>query len=336
MKRILVTGAAGFVGRAVSVQLLQDGFEVLGLDNLTPYYDTRLKEARLQDLAGRPGFAFERIDLADAAATRAAFERFAPDAVVHLAAQAGVRYSLENPAAYTSSNIDGFLSVLEACRAFPVRHLVYASSSSVYGSNSKVPFSESDPVDRPVSLYAATKRANELMAQTYSHLFRIPASGLRFFTVYGPWGRPDMAYYKFTDAIFAGRSIDIYNHGRMERDFTYIDEVVEAIRRLVVQPPADRVPTAGEPGRIDPGVPHRIFNIGNHTPVKLDRFIDVLENIIGRKAERRMLPMQPGDVERTYADVSALQAAVRFAPVTPIEEGLARFVSWYRGYNRLN
>ena len=336
MRRILVTGAAGFVGHAVSLQLLQDGFEVLGLDNFTPYYDPQLKLARRQNLEGRPGFRFVTLDLADAAATRALFADFAPEAVVHLAAQAGVRYSLENPQAYTASNIDGFLSVLEACRAHPVRHLVYASSSSVYGGNTKVPFAESDAVDRPVSLYAATKRANELMAQTYSHLFRIPASGLRFFTVYGPWGRPDMAYYKFTNAIFAGQPIDIYNHGRMWRDFTYIDEVVEAIRRLAVQPPADVAVAGAEPGRIDPATPHRIFNIGNHTPVELERFVAVLEETIGQRTERRLLPMQPGDVERTCADVSALQAAVDFAPRTPIEEGLARFVTWYRGYHRRN
>jgi len=334
MKRILVTGAAGFVGQAVSARLLQDGFAVLGLDSFTPYYDVWLKQARLRQLEGRPGFSFRQLDLADAAETQAAFATFQPEAVVHLAAQAGVRYSLDHPQAYTAANIDGFLSVLEACRAHPVRHLVYASSSSVYGANTKVPFSEQDPVDRPVSLYAATKRANELMAQTYSHLFRVPASGLRFFTVYGPWGRPDMAYYKFTAAIFAGRPIDLYNQGRMARDFTYIDEVVEAIRRLVPQPPADHVAPGAEPGRVDPATPHRIFNIGNHTPVELERFVEVLEAAIGRRAERRLLPMQPGDVERTYADVAALQQAVGFAPRTSIEEGLARFVAWYRTYHK--
>ncbi|KAA2212583.1 NAD-dependent epimerase/dehydratase family protein [Teichococcus oryzae] len=332
MRRILVTGAAGFIGRAVSARLAEDGLEVRGVDNFTSYYDIRLKEARLKDLEGRPGFSFLRLDLADAAATREAFADFKPDGVIHLAAQAGVRYSLENPSAYTSSNVDGFLSVLEACRFHEVRHLVYASSSSVYGGNTKVPFAEADAVNLPVSLYAATKRANELMAQTYSHLFRIPASGLRFFTVYGPWGRPDMAYYKFTDAIHAGRPIDIYNHGRMERDFTYIDEVVEAIRRLVVQPPADKA-SGAEPGRIDPATPHRIFNIGNHTPVRLERFVSVLEDIIGRKAERHLKPMQPGDVERTYADVEALRQAVGFTPRTTIEEGLSAFVGWYKGYH---
>lgn len=334
VKRILVTGAAGFVGQAVSAQLLQDGFEVFGLDNFTPYYDIGLKRARLAQIQDSPGFRFAELDLADAGATSSVFEEFRPDAVVHLAAQAGVRYSLENPRAYTAANIDGFLSVLEACRAFPVRHLVYASSSSVYGANTKVPFSEKDPVERPVSLYAASKRANELMAHTYSHLFRIPASGLRFFTVYGSWGRPDMAYYKFTRAIFAGKEIEIYNQGNMSRDFTYVAEVVEAIRRLVMSPPSD-VAEGEKPGRIDPQVPHRIFNIGNHTPVTLGHFVDVLERLAGRSAKRKLLPMQPGDVERTYADVSALEAAVGFAPRTPIEEGLAHFMRWYRSYHRI-
>jgi UDP-glucuronate 4-epimerase len=334
MDRILVTGAAGFVGRAVCTQLLQDGFHVLGVDNFSSYYDVSLKEARIHDIGNRFNFSFSRLDLADASATLATFAAFRPEAVIHLAAQAGVRYSLENPSAYTSSNINGFLSVLEACRAHPVQHLVYASSSSVYGANTKVPFSETDIVNLPVSLYAATKRANELMAQTYSHLFRIPASGLRFFTVYGPWGRPDMAYYKFTNAIFAGQPIDVYNHGRMERDFTYIDEVVEAIRRLAVAPPADRTDKS-EPGRVDPATPHRVFNIGNHTPVQLERFISVIEEAVGRKAERRMKPMQPGDVERTFADTEALRQAVGFAPRTPIEVGLRRFVDWYKSYHKV-
>ena len=329
MQPILVTGAAGFIGHAVSRALLAQGRAVFGVDNLTPYYDPRLKAARLADLHGRAGFSFRQIDLADGGATLAAFAEVLPQAVVHLAAQAGVRHSLDHPRAYTSANVEGFLSILEACRAHPVAHLVYASSSSVYGSNTKVPFSEKDPVERPVSLYAATKRANELMAQTYSHLFRIPASGLRFFTVYGPWGRPDMAYFKFTDAITAGREIDLYNHGKMWRDFTYIDEVVEAILRLVGTPPSDHAP-AEAPGRVDPTVPHCLFNIGNHTPVALERFLAVLEDALGQKARTRLLPMQPGDVERTYADVEALHRAVGFAPRTPIEEGLARFVTWYR------
>ncbi len=332
MQRILVTGAAGFIGHAMAQRLLEQGCEVFGLDNLNAYYDVTLKEARLSRLRENPRFHFLQLDLADRAAVLSAFSRFRPEGVIHLAAQAGVRYSLENPFAYVHSNVDGTLSILEACRAHPVQHLVYASSSSVYGANTKVPFSETDPVNRPVSLYAATKRANELMAHTYAHLYRIPASGLRFFTVYGPWGRPDMAYYKFTDSIFRGQPIDIYNHGEMWRDFTYIDEVVEAIGRLVEQPPADRA-THEEPGRIDPAVPHRLFNIGNHTPVALGRFVEILEELIGRRAEKRMLPMQPGDVERTYADVTALQCAVGFAPSTPLEAGLSRFVAWHRDFH---
>lgn len=333
MQRILVTGAAGFIGHATAQRLLEQGREVLGLDNLNAYYDVKLKEARLSRLREQPRFQFRHLDLADETGVLSAFAAFRPDGVIHLAAQAGVRYSLENPFAYAHSNVDGTLSILEACRAHPVQHLVYASSSSVYGANTKVPFSETDPVNRPVSLYAATKRANELMAHTYAHLYRIPASGLRFFTVYGPWGRPDMAYYKFTDSIFRGLPIDIYNQGEMWRDFTYIDEGVEAIARLIVQPPSGDA-IENEPGRIDPAVPHRLFNIGNHTPVALGRFVEILEELIGRRAEKRMLPMQPGDVERTYADVTALQRAVGFAPSTPIEEGLSRFVSWYRDFHR--
>ena len=332
MQRILVTGTAGFIGHATAQRLLEQGCDVLGLDNLNAYYDVKLKEARLGLLQQHPRFQFQHLDLADRAAVLSALSGFRPEGVIHLAAQAGVRYSLENPFAYAHSNVDGTLSILEACRAHPVQHLVYASSSSVYGANTKVPFSETDPVNRPLSLYAATKRANELMAHTYAHLYRIPASGLRFFTVYGPWGRPDMAYYKFTDSIFRGRPIDIYNHGQMWRDFTYIDEVVEAIARLIVQPPSGDA-TEDEAGRIDPAVPHRLFNIGNHTPVALGRFVEILEELTGRRAEKRMLPMQPGDVERTYADVTALQRAVGFAPSTPIEEGLSRFVSWYRGFH---
>jgi UDP-glucuronate 4-epimerase len=332
MQRILVTGAAGFIGHATAQRLLDQGCEILGLDNLNAYYDVKLKKARLSTLKKNARFQFLQLDLADQAGVLSAFSDFRPERVIHLAAQAGVRYSLENPFAYAHSNVDGTLSLLEACRAHPVRHLVYASSSSVYGANTKEPFSETDPVNRPVSLYAATKRANELMAHTYAHLYRIPASGLRFFTVYGPWGRPDMAYYKFTDFLFHGLAIDIYNHGKMWRDFTYIDEVVEAIGRLVKQPPADQV-AEDAPGRIDPAVPHRLFNIGNHTPVALGRFVEILEELTGRRAEKRMLPMQPGDVERTYADVTALQRAVGFAPSTPIEEGLSRFVAWYREFH---
>lgn len=336
MVRVLVTGTAGFIGCAVAQRLLRDGAEVMGIDCLTPYYDLGLKEERVKLLHGFPGFTERRIDLADGPATVTAVRDFLPDVVIHLAAQAGIRYSLDDPRSYTHSNVEGTLSVLEACRAVPIKHLIYASSSSVYGANTRVPFRETDRVDAPVSLYAATKRANELMAQTYSHLFRIPASGLRFFTVYGPFGRPDMAYFKFTKAIFDGDEIDVFNHGRMKRDFTYIDEVVEAIQRLMLLPPVDRLDEGdSEPGRVHPDVPHRLFNVGNHTPVPLERFIDVLEEIIGRKARRRLLPMQPGDVVSTFADVSALQQTVGFSPSTPIEAGLAAFVDWYRAFYKV-
>jgi UDP-glucuronate 4-epimerase len=335
MRRILVSGVAGFIGAATAQRLLEIGYEVAGIDNLNAYYDVGLKRARLAGFKNHARFRFIEGDVADRETTNSAFAAFDPEGVIHLAAQAGVRHSLENPFAYTHSNVDGTLAILEACRHHPVAHLVYASSSSVYGANTKVPFSETDSVNRPVSFYAATKRANELMAHSYANLFRIPASGLRFFTVYGPWGRPDMAYYKFTDAIFRGAPIDIYNHGKMWRDFTYIDEVVEAISRLIVQPPVDRADSYNDPGRIDPAVPHRLFNIGNHTPVALGEFVETLERFIGRVAEKRMLPMQPGDVERTYADVTALHRAVGFAPSTPIEAGLSRFISWYREYYRL-
>ena len=321
-RRVLVTGAAGFIGFHVAQRLLQDGAAVLGLDNINDYYDVGLKQARLKQLTISSGFAFEKIDLADDRAVSTAFDQFQPHHVVHLAAQAGVRYSLTNPKAYTRSNIDGFLSILEACRSHPVSHLIYASSSSVYGTNAKVPFKETDPVEHPVSLYAATKRANELMAETYAHLFRVPASGLRFFTVYGPWGRPDMAYYSFTKAIIEGKPIDVFNHGRMQRDFTYIDDVVEAVVRLIEVPP----PT----GAAAP--PHVIYNVGNHTPVELSRFITTIELAVGRTAERRYLPMQPGDVPATFADVQRLTAAVGFAPDTTIEDGIRQFVAWYRGH----
>jgi UDP-glucuronate 4-epimerase len=325
-RRVIVTGAAGFVGFHLTARLLDEGIPVLGIDNLNPYYDPALKRARLARLEGRDGFAFEAADLADPGRIRALFEDFAPTEVVNLAAQAGVRYSLDNPRAYLSANVDGFLSVLEACRFVPVRHLVYASSSSVYGANTKVPFSEADRADRPLSLYAATKRANELMAHTYAHLFGVPATGLRFFTVYGPWGRPDMAYYKFTQAIFAGEPIEVFNGGRMSRDFTYVDDVVEAMVRLLDRPPRG---DAGSPE----AVPHALYNIGNHTPVALERFIAVIEAATGRSARRIDRPMQPGDVPATYADVSGLAAAVGFAPRTTIEDGIARFVAWFRDYH---
>jgi UDP-glucuronate 4-epimerase len=328
-ERVLVTGAAGFIGFHLASRLLAAGAAVHGLDNLNDYYDVSLKKARLAEIAAHPRFAFSRLDATDYDALNALFAEFRPDAVVHLAAQAGVRYSLINPRAYASANVDGFLSVLEACRAHPVRHLVYASSSSVYGANSKVPYHEDDPVLAPVSLYAATKRANELMAQAYAHLYGIPCSGVRFFTVYGPWGRPDMAYYSFTRAILEGRTIDVFNHGEMQRDFTYVDDVVEALVRLVDLPPGPEAPSSG-----GGTAPHILYNIGNHTPIALKRFIGVLEAALGREAGKRYLPMQPGEVLATYADVGRLADATGFAPRTPIEEGVARFVAWYRAYHR--
>jgi UDP-glucuronate 4-epimerase len=333
VRRILVTGAAGFVGFHVAARLAAQGVAVFGIDNVNDYYDVSLKEARLSELRQYPSFRFVRLDIAEAGAFAREMAAFAPDVVIHLAAQAGVRYSLDHPQAYVHSNVSGFLAILEACRHHPVSHLIYASSSSVYGANAKVPFSEHDGADHPVSLYAATKRANELMAYTYAHLFGVPATGLRFFTVYGPWGRPDMAYFKFVQAIVEGRPIDVYNNGEMERDFTYIDDVVEAIVALVVHPP--RADPDFDPQRPDPAtaaVPYRLYNIGNHTPVRLSDFIATIEAALGRKAEWRLLPMQPGDVPATYTGVEDLAAAVGFAPKTPIEEGIRRFIEWYRGF----
>lgn len=333
LKRVLLTGAAGFVGFHVTKALLGQGVEVLGIDNLTPYYDPALKQARLDRLMPHNGFSFEPIDIADYDALQASFAAYKPDAVIHLAAQAGVRYSLDNPRAYAHANLDGFLSVLEACRHHPVSHLIYASSSSVYGANARVPFSEHDGADHPVSLYAATKRANELMAHSYAHLYGIPATALRFFTVYGPWGRPDMAYFKFTKAILEGRPIDVYAEAGMSRDFTYIDDVSEAIVRLASLPPApDPRFDATSPDPASAAAPYRIYNIGNHTPVGLDRFISVIEQACGKSAIKRHLPMQPGDVPATYADVRDLAARADFRPDTPIELGIARFVAWYREF----
>ncbi|MFT8247014.1 NAD-dependent epimerase/dehydratase family protein [Roseomonas sp. BN140053] len=329
--RVLVTGAAGFIGAHLCRRLLAEGAELLGLDSLNPYYDPALKRARLAALCDAPGFAFRELDVAEPGALAAAWAGFRPDFVAHLAAQAGVRHSLAAPRAYTRANVDGFLEVLEAARAHPVRHLAYASSSSVYGSSTRVPFREDDPVDRPSSLYAATKRANEVMAQSYAHLFALPLTGLRFFTVYGPWGRPDMAYWSFTRALFAGEEIRVFNHGRVWRDFTYVDEVVEAIARLLPAPPQ----RAEEPGRVVEAAPHRLFNLGNHTPEPVDALLESLERHTGRRALRREVPMQPGDVERTWADVSALQAATGFAPRTPLDEGLGHFVRWYREFHGL-
>ena len=331
--RILVTGAAGFIGSRLSERLLERGDEVLGYDNLNDYYDPALKHARLERLTPRPGFSFVRGALEDRAALEAAFDAFGPERVVNLAAQAGVRYSLENPQAYIDANITGFLNVLEASRTRGVQHLVYASSSSVYGANRKLPFAVEDSVDHPVSMYAATKKANELMAHTYSHLYGLPTTGLRFFTVYGPWGRPDMALFLFTRKILAGEPIDVFNHGRHTRDFTYIDDIVEGvIRTLDNTPGADPAHDPLAPTPATSSAPYRVYNIGNHQPVELLRYIEVLEDALGRKAERRLLPLQAGDVPDTYADVSALMRDTGYSPATPIETGVRRFVDWYRGF----
>jgi len=334
---ILITGAAGFIGAAVAERLLQRGERVLGLDNLNPYYSPALKRARLQRLQGFPGveqrFAFVPMDLEDGAALAELFARERPRAVVHLAAQAGVRYSIENPAAYIQSNLVGFGHVLEGCRHQGVEHLVYASSSSVYGGNRNLPFSEQQPVNHPVSLYAATKKANELMAHTYSHLYGLPATGLRFFTVYGPWGRPDMAPMLFARAILAGEPIRVFNGGQMLRDFTYIDDIVEGVVRCLDKPAtADAAfdPLAPNPATAE--VVHRLFNIGNAQPVELLRFIEVLEQALGRQAIKQFEPMQPGDAVATAADTAALEAWVGFRPSTPLEEGLERFAAWVQTY----
>ena len=334
--KILVTGAAGFIGSTLSHRLLERGDEVLGFDNLNDYYDPSLKEARLARLQGKPGFRFIRADLEDREAVDRAFREFKPDRVVALAAQAGVRYSLENPRAYIDANIVGFLNILEACRHIGCEHLVYASSSSVYGANRKLPFAVEDSVDHPVSLYAASKKANELMAHTYSHLYNIPTTGLRFFTVYGPWGRPDMALFLFTRKILAGEPIEVFNNGRHSRDFTYIDDIVEGVIRTL-----DRVPGPDptydplQPTPASSTAPYRVYNIGNSQPVELLRYIEVLEDALGRKAEMHMLPLQPGDVPDTFADVTALQRDTGYTPATPIETGVRRFVEWYRDYYKI-
>jgi UDP-glucuronate 4-epimerase len=332
----LVTGAAGFIGYHVAERLLARGDTVVGIDNLNSYYDVSLKEARLARLAGRRGFSFAKLDLADRTGMAAFFEKERPRNVVHLAAQAGVRYSLENPHAYVDSNLAGFTNVLEGCRHNAVEHLVYASSSSVYGGNSRMPFSEHDNIDHPISLYAATKKANELMAHTYSHLFRLPTTGLRFFTVYGPWGRPDMALFLFTKAILDGRPINVFNHGNMVRDFTYVDDIVEGVSR-VLDRPAEPDP-AFDPAHPDPGTsnaPYRVFNIGNSQPTPLADYIGALEEALGRRAERNYLPMQPGDVPATAANTEELDAWVGFKPATPVREGVRRFVEWYREFYKV-
>jgi UDP-glucuronate 4-epimerase len=328
---VFVTGTAGFIGNEIALRLLQRGERVVGIDCLTPYYDLALKEARVARLTRGPNFIEARSDLADRETTAALFAEHRPVRVIHLAAQPGVRYSIENPHAYADSNLTGFLNVLEGCRAAKVEHLVFASSSSVYGDNEKMPFSVHDRADHPVSLYAATKRANELMAHTYAHLYRFPATGLRFFTVYGPWGRPDMAPMIFARSIMEGRPINVFNGGEMQRDFTYIDDIVEGVLRV-----ADCIPVldpeAGDDPAASPIAPYRVFNIGNGAPVDLMRFIDLLEETLGRKADKNMMPMQPGDVKATWADTSELSAATGWKPETAIEEGVERFVDWYREF----
>ncbi|MBU4297836.1 MAG: NAD-dependent epimerase [Desulfobulbaceae bacterium] len=333
IKKILITGAAGFIGFFLAKRLLSDGIEVVGLDNLNDYYDPALKRSRLAELSPLRGFDFVQIDLVDRMAVAELFNRHSFDAVVNLAAQAGVRYSLENPHSYVDSNVVGFVNILEGCRHNGVKHLVFASSSSVYGGNTKMPFSVHDNVDHPVSLYAATKKANELMAHAYSHLYGLPATGLRFFTVYGPWGRPDMAYFLFTKAILAGKPIKVFNHGKMKRDFTYIDDIVEGVQRVIHKIPAsDPAWNREHPDPATSYCPYRIYNIGNNQQEDLMHFIEVLEDCLGKKAEKEFLPMQNGDVPATYANVDDLVRNVGFKPTTTIEKGLHRFVEWYRGY----
>jgi UDP-glucuronate 4-epimerase len=331
--KILITGAAGFIGFHLSKKLLDDSFQIIGIDNLNDYYDPSLKQSRMEILGEYNNFNFHKVDLKDRAAVDHIFETYEPTHVINLAAQAGVRYSIENPYAYVDSNLIGFMNILEACRNYPVEHLLYASSSSVYGGNKVAPFSTNHNVDHPVSLYAATKKSNELMAHTYSHLYGIPTTGLRFFTVYGPYGRPDMAYFSFTKDILAGKPIKVFNHGKMERDFTYIDDIVEGIVKLI-----DKAPAANK--EWDESIddlstsfaPYKIYNIGNSNPVQLMRFINALESALGKEAEKVYMDMQPGDVLRTYADVSDLEREINFKPSTSIEDGLKKFVEWYEEY----
>ncbi|UCF92787.1 MAG: NAD-dependent epimerase [Desulfobacterales bacterium] len=332
-ENVLVTGAAGFIGFHLAKRLLNDGCRVTGVDNMNPYYDVRLKEARLGKLSSAANFAFHKIDLAHRPAMEKLFQQTAFDVVVHLAAQAGVRFSLANPHAYVEANLVAFMNILECCRHSNIKHLVFASSSSVYGANTKMPFSVHHNVDHPVSLYAATKKANELMAHTYSHLYRLPCTGLRFFTVYGPWGRPDMALFIFTRAILENRPIQVFNHGRMQRDFTYIDDITEGVVRVMGRLPDPNPAWHGDDP--DPGTstaPYKLYNIGNNQPVALMRFIEVLENALGRKAQKEFLDLQPGDVVATYADVDDLIKDAGFKPQTPIEKGIAQFVAWYKSF----
>jgi UDP-glucuronate 4-epimerase len=332
--KVVVTGAAGFIGMHVCQLLLARGDEVVGVDNFNDYYDVALKEARLARLAPDPRFKLARLDIADREGIAALFAKERPQRVINLAAQAGVRYSLQNPHAYVDSNVVGFVNLLEGCRHNGVEHLVYASSSSIYGGNERMPFSEHDNVDHPVSLYAATKKANELMAHTYSHLFKLPTTGLRFFTVYGPWGRPDMALFLFAKAILEDRPIDVFNHGRMRRDFTYIDDIAEGVIRVLDrQPEADPAFDKQVPDPATSWAPYRVFNIGNHQPVELMAYIEALEQALGKTAQKNFLPLQDGDVPATHADTSELQRITGFSPATPVREGVRRFVDWYRSYH---
>ena len=331
--KILITGVAGFIGHTLAIRLLERGDDVVGIDNLNNYYDVTLKEKRLVRLAVYPRFRFIKLDIADREGTKALFAAEKFDKVMNLAAQAGVRYSIENPQAYIEANLVGFTNILEGSRHTDVKHLVYASSSSVYGANTKLPFAESDPVDHPISLYAASKKANELMAHCYADLFKLPCTGLRFFTVYGPWGRPDMALFKFTKAILAGEPIQVFNHGNMVRDFTYVDDIIEGVVRVIDQTATpDSNWNSDAPDPATSYAPYRVYNIGNNNPVKLMRYINALEDCLGKKASMEMLPMQPGDVPATQADVSRLERDVGFKPATQVEDGIARFVKWYRDY----
>ncbi len=332
--KVLVTGIAGFIGMHVAQRLMNRGDTVIGIDNLNDYYDPVLKHTRLSQLEPYTDFQFEMLDVADRPGMAALFEREKVDCVVHLAGQAGVRYSLQNPHTYVDSNLVGFVNVLEGCRHHSVKHLVYASSSSVYGGNTKTPFSEADSIDHPISLYAATKKANELMAHSYSHLYGLPTTGLRFFTVYGPWGRPDMAYYLFTKAILEGESINIFNHGKMQRDFTYVDDIVEGVLRVLDKPAKDSrkfdwTYTDQSPGN----APYRVYNLGNHQPVDLMEFIEMIEAYLGIKANKNLLPIQPGDVVATFAETSLLRDEFGFAPSTPLQQGIGAFIEWYLTYH---
>ena len=331
--KILVTGAAGFIGSFTAERLAKRGDAVVGIDNLNDYYDVDLKRARLQRLGRLPGFTFEKVDIAEGSACQSTFNEHRPERIVHLAAQAGVRHSIEHPHAYVDANIAGFLNILESARDSDVDHVVFASTSAVYGANTQMPFSAAHNVDHPLSMYAATKKANELMAHAYSHLYRIPATGLRFFTVYGPWGRPDMALFVFTRKILAGEPIEVFNHGNHRRDFTYIDDIVEGVVRVLDRPPSsDPAWRSDRPDPSSSAAPYRLYNIGNGQPVQLLRFIEVIEEQLGRRAVKQLLPMQPGDVQDTFADVGPLATDLDYQPATPIEEGIARFLDWYRDY----